>query len=277
MKKKFKLKCFLNKKNCNFPFLGKNIKFAFKSKKLNYLKCVTCMLSFQKILQNDINILNKKVAKFYDRKYFYKSYKENNEMYKKRKRQYEIDKKYLLQNFKDSSNKKILDYGCGNGEFLKNFKSKKFGYEFNEAADKKSNINYLNLKQIPKYKFDVIIMRGVIEHIPEFYKILKILFKSLKKKGIFFITATPNNLCLPYFNKPSKFHLNNQRHIYHFNHINLGSFFLKNNFLNTQIVFQYLETPYKNFNSNYLDMRIKQKKTPSHPGNMMTLAFKKMK
>ena len=101
--------------------------------------------------------------------------------------------------------------------------------------------------------------------------------KQILKKGIFFITATPNNLCLPYFNKPSKFHLNNLRHIYHFNHINLGSFFLKNNFLNTQIVFQYLETPYKNLNSNYIDMKKLQKKTPSHPGNMMTLAFKKMK
>ena len=28
-------------------------------------------------------------------------------------------------------------------------------------------------------------MRGVIEHIPEFYKVIKTLFKSLKKKGIF--------------------------------------------------------------------------------------------
>lgn len=277
MKKRFKLKCFLNKKDCNFPFSGKNIKFAFKSENLNYLKCTTCMLSFQKILQENVNIVNKKVAKFYDRKYFYKTYKEKNSMYKKRKIQYEIDKKYLLKNFKDNSNKKILDYGCGNGEFLKKFKSKKFGYEFNETVDKKKNINYLNLEKISKYKFDVIIMRGVIEHIPEFYKVLKTLFKSLKKKGIFFITATPNNLCLPYFNKPSKFHLNNLRHIYHFNHINLGSFFLKNNFLNTQIIFQYLETPYKNFNSNYLAMKTTQKKSPSHPGNMMTLAFKKMK
>ena len=84
MKKKFKLKCFLNKKGCHFPFPGKNIKFAFKSENLSYLKCEICMLSFQKILQNDINIVNKKLLNFMIENIFI-NLKENNEMYKKEK------------------------------------------------------------------------------------------------------------------------------------------------------------------------------------------------
>ncbi len=277
MKNKNKLKCFLSDKKCSFPFKGKNIKFAFKFNKLTYLKCETCMLSFQTILQDDIKKVNEKVAKFYNRKYFYKTYKENNLMFFKRRTQYKIDKKYLVKNFDDSANKKILDYGCGNGEFLTYFKSKKYGYEFNKEADKKSKVKYLNYNEISKFKYDAIIMRGVIEHVPEFYKVLKLLFRCLKKGGIFFITATPNNLCLPYFIKAKNFHLNNPRHIYHFNHINLGSFFLKNNFLNVQVVFQYNETPYKDYNSNFSNLRKKNKSTEAHPGNMMTLSFKKMK
>ena len=260
MNKKNKLKCFLNNKNCSFPLKGKNIKFAFYFNKLKYLKCETCMLSFQTILQSDIKVVNKKVAKFYNRKYFYKTYKENNSMYLKRKMQYKEDKKYFLKNFDDNANKKILDFGCGNGEFLSLFKSKKYGYEFNKDVDKKTKINYLNYNDIFELKYDAIIMRGVVEHIPEFYKELKKLFKCLKKGGIFFISATPNNLSLPFYLKAKNFHLNNERHIYHFNHINLGSFFLKNNFLNIQIAFQYDETPYKNYHSNFLNLKMKKKK-----------------
>ena len=37
---------------------------------------------------------------------------------------YNLDKKIILKYFKDNKTKKILDYGCGNGEFLNLFKSK---------------------------------------------------------------------------------------------------------------------------------------------------------
>ena len=276
MKKNKKLKCFLENKKCNFPFEGNNIRFSYEIKRKKYYRCSICMLSFQKILQGNVKIVNKEVNKFYNKIYYKKTYKDKNIMFKKREKQYNIDKKYLLKSFNDQPNKKILDYGCGNGEFLNKFKSKKYGYEINPNIQKKSKIKYLKTNEISKIKFDLIIMRGVIEHIPEFYSVCKKLFKSLKKNGIFFITATPNNLSLPYFNNPKKFHLNNERHIYNFNHVNLGAFFLKNNFLNTQVVFQYLETAYKNLNQDFLSLK-KNKKSTAHPGNMMTLSFKKMK
>ena len=99
-------------------------------------------------------------------------------MFKKRTKQYNLDKKYLLKNFSDKKNKKILDFGCGNGNFLKKFKSKKYGYEFNLEAKRNRSITYLEYKEIDLYKFDAIIMRGVIEHIPKFYLVLKKLFRS---------------------------------------------------------------------------------------------------
>jgi len=120
-------------------------------------------------------------------------------------------------------------------------------------------------------------MRGVIEHIPDFYLVLQKLFKSLKKNGIFFITATPNSLSLPFYLNPKKFNQNDSRHIYHFNHLNLGEFFLKNNFLNLQVAFQYDETPYKNYINDFYFLKNGKKKFPPHPGTMMTLVYKLMK
>ena len=60
----------------------------------------------------------------------------------------------------------------------------------------------------------------------------------------------------------------------------LGSnrlFFLKHNFLNLQIAFQYDETPYKNHKLDFKNLKNMKKVSPPHAGNMMTLVFKKMK
>ncbi len=277
------MRCFLKQKGCSFPKKSKNISFYYDfldkrgMGKMKYLKCKKCDLVFSSLLQNNLNQINEKLTNYYSKEYFGKFYKKKNLIYKKRNVQYNLDKKYLLKNFEDNKNKKILDFGCGNGEFLKRFKSKKFGYEFNKDIDKKGIIKYLKYKDIFKYKFDVIIMRGVIEHIPNFSAVLKKLFKCIKTNGIFYITATPNSLSLPYLIAPHKFNQNNFGHIYHFNHLNLGLFFLKNNFLNLQIVFQYDETPYKNNKLDFKNLKNMKKVSPPHPGNMMTLLFKKMK
>ena len=45
----------------------------------------------------------------------------------------------------------------------------------------------------------MIIMRGVIEHLPDFDQIVKKLSKCLVKNGLFYITATPNIYNLTFF------------------------------------------------------------------------------
>jgi len=277
------MKCYLKIKGCNFPNKSSDIKYAYKygdgKKKYRYLECKKCFLSFNEILQKPRIEINKYLKSLYTRDYFISSYtkQKKNDEYSKRKIQYNLDKKIILKYFKDNKTKKILDYGCGNGEFLNLFKSKKFGFEFNQDVDFKKGINYLNSNEIKNYNYDLVIMRGVIEHIPDFNLILKKIFKQMKKNSLFFITATPNNLTLPYFVDKKKFNQNSDRHIYHFNHLNLGYFFLKNNFTNLDITFLYFDTPYKNIKNDFNQMKLNRaKKLPPHVGNMMTLIFRKM-
>ena len=79
----------------------------------------------------------------------------------------------------------MLDFGCGNGEFLSLFKSKKFGYEYNLDAKVNQKITRISKKEVFTKKFDMIIMRGVIEHLPDFDQIVKKLSKCLVKNGLF--------------------------------------------------------------------------------------------
>ena len=90
-------------------------------------------------------------------------------------------------------------------------------------------------------------MRGVIEHIPNFEEVIKKkLSKCIKKSGLFYITATPNSNNLTFFLSNKDFNQNHPGHLFHFNNVNLSLLFLKNNFLNTVMKFEYLDTPYAN-------------------------------
>ena len=142
------MKCYLKIKGCNFPNKSSDIKYAYKygdgKKKYRYLECKKCFLSFNEILQKPRIEINKHLKSLYTRDYFitYYTKQKKNDLYFKRKIQYNLDKKIILKYFKDNKTKKILDYSCGNGEFLNLFKSKKFGYEFNQHVDFKKGINY---------------------------------------------------------------------------------------------------------------------------------------
>ena len=178
----------------------KNIKYFYKHLKKKYFKCFNCEFVFQYPLPT-----NSELTKYYNKSYFEKNYYIKNKEYNLRNKQYILDKKILLKYFDDKKNKKIFDYGCGNGEFLKKFKSKKFGYEFNKNAKVSNKIKILKLNEIKGKTFDLIIMRGVIEHITNFDEIIKKLSKSLKKNGLFYITATPNTNNLTFFFISKKF------------------------------------------------------------------------
>ena len=97
-------------------------------------------------------------------------------------------KRRVRQYWKTFKNKKILDFGCGDGKFLsilKKFTKDAYGIELN-----KYHINKLknkikifdNLEEI-NFKFDYITMFHVLEHLPKQILILKELKKKLKKNG----------------------------------------------------------------------------------------------
>ena len=101
------------------------------------------------------------------------------------------DDKRRYQQFKNIlKQKKILDFGCEFGGFLKNITNSKklFGLEVNKNCIKflKKNIKKINVidnLEKNKTKFDVITMFHVLEHIPYQIKTLKVLKSKLNSKG----------------------------------------------------------------------------------------------
>lgn len=123
-------------------------------------------------------------------------------------------------------------------------------------------------------------MRGVIEHIKNFELRVKMLISSLKVGGLFVITATPNSYSYNFQSNKKLFNQNNERHLYHFNHINLTEFFLKKKMYNIDVSFPYYDTPYSNASKDYKNLKKIENKfskiSPPSVGNMMSLVFKKM-
>lgn len=276
------MKCFLKVKNCSYPVLSANIIHSYKFKSINYRQCNICGLQFQ------YPIKKVEIKKIYDQNYYnnYYTNKVKNNLYNERKLQYNLDKKIFLKYFVDKKNKSILDYGCGNGEFLIKFKSKKYGFEINQNIEKMKKIEYITSKQILKKKFDAIFLRGVIEHIPDFAIVIPRLINRLKKNGLFFISATPNTKNVSFFLNKKSFKLNDKAHLYHFDYINLSIFFLKNCLYNIHTSLEYWDTPYKKISYDYnIQKKLlksfnynKKSNEISSPGvgNIMTLVYKKM-
>ena len=110
------------------------------------------------------------------------------------------NKSLLIKRYSRTGGKKILDIGCGTGDFLSYMQNKKWeidGIEKNEGARKiairknniKINSDLLSLKE--KNKYDVVTMWHVLEHVyyPQTY--IKKIYKILKKDGVIII-AVPN-------------------------------------------------------------------------------------
>ncbi|APD06797.1 hypothetical protein UJ101_01278 [Flavobacteriaceae bacterium UJ101] len=109
------------------------------------------------------------------------------------------NKKVVLQKYKASG--KLLDYGCGTGDFLNYIKDKfeATGIEPNEKAAnfarKKSSLKITNQTDLSQFKnetFDIITLWHVLEHIPNLKEISIELKRILKEEGILII-AVPNH------------------------------------------------------------------------------------
>tara|TARA_B100000963_G_scaffold359267_1_gene386056 strand:+ start:556 stop:1434 length:879 start_codon:yes stop_codon:yes gene_type:complete len=203
-----------------------------------------------------------------------------------RKKMYEIDFKYLSLYMKKG---KLLDIGCSNGGFLKILQKKynSFGIDIDAEAIKiAKKTKYLSkkffnisLNEVKNKlgKFDIAILRGVIEHVENPREYFKQISKILNKNGIIFISATPNvdsPCAIKFKDKWNQFDP--------IQHINLFSCETINKIGNDygfKLIGQhypYLETPYANKNTDFKNF-ISKKTTISPPfwGSMMTLILKK--
>lgn len=135
---------------------------------------------------------------------------------------------------KPKTGSKILDYGCGAGDFLE-FSQRKnlqiLGVEPNEnarkTAQKKVGQNLIinsELNQIPE-KFDIITLWHVLEHIPNLYEFLEELKSHLNPNGKIYI-AVPNykSFDAQYYKKHWAAY-DVPRHLWHFSPESLESLF----------------------------------------------------
>ena len=123
-----------------------------------------------------------------------------------------IIKKITNSNIYDYlNNKKILDIGCGTGEFLKNYhdlKNKCLGIDIQQNFKFKNKIGFTlkntdikNFINNNKKKFDIIFIFEFLEHLNlsdrEF--LFKNLFKLLNKNSLIFISTLNKNIISKFF------------------------------------------------------------------------------
>lgn len=109
------------------------------------------------------------------------------------------ESKYYMLNKMLNKSKRLLDFGCGKGSFVKLLISngyKAFAYdkskEITKFLDKEHIPHFKNTRVIPFHYFDIITCFDVIEHNINPKSILQIVKQKLKKKGVFII-STPNS------------------------------------------------------------------------------------
>ncbi|MFY0651555.1 MAG: class I SAM-dependent methyltransferase [Cyclobacteriaceae bacterium] len=140
-------------------------------------------------------------------------------------RKFTLRQKLRLLNF-FKTEKQLLDYGCGTGDFIAHCANNGWsvtGIEPNpqarEIAEKKVGKSVFNkLKKLDADQtFDIITLWHVLEHVHDINKLLKKLKALLSKKG-FLIIALPN--CDSWDQKHYKEHwaaYDVPRHLHHFN------------------------------------------------------------
>ncbi|RKE98805.1 class I SAM-dependent methyltransferase [Ichthyenterobacterium magnum] len=143
-----------------------------------------------------------------------------------------LKRKLKLINSFSFTEKKLLDVGCGTGDFLKVAKDSNWlvsGIEPNaearKIANKKTNNSVFEIEQLLKFKphsFDVISLWHVLEHLPKLDEHIAVFEKLLKPDGVLII-AVPNYKsydALHYKNYWAAFDV--PRHLWHFSQTSIS-------------------------------------------------------
>jgi len=225
--------------------------------KFNIVQCKQCGL----IYVNPRLPVNK-LSELYRQEYFAPYSDDVSEASKKREKTFKVEITELEQiTQKLGLNKKILDVGCGGGFFLGTLDKswEKHGAEINPIAAKfaadKFGINIFQGKladaNIPEETFDVIKMRGVIEHLPDPLSEIQRVYRILRKGGLLAIN-TPNigSICGKIYRE--KFRLVcPTHHIYYFSTKTLSLMLEKVGLKVLKVSYHYFDTPYANWKDGF--------------------------
>ena len=170
---------------------GKNLEAWAKLDYLEAKKCKDCgMISVNPHLNDE------GLSKVYQDYFTHRL--DEKELFEKRKIMYKIDHDWVT---KFINHGKMLDVGCSGGQFLSIFDSKKWerqGVEIDKDAAEFAKSKYdipVSIGYFPEIsfeeKFDLVVIRGVIEHFSDPISVLKKCAEVLKPNGFLFITATP--------------------------------------------------------------------------------------
>jgi 2-polyprenyl-3-methyl-5-hydroxy-6-metoxy-1,4-benzoquinol methylase len=212
----------------------------------------------------------------------------------RRSDQYGLDVQYLVRFFVAPSETKVLDYGCSGGGYLDSMPQnwRKFGYEVNPTyleylPKNKPHIHvYKSLSEIDEL-FNLITMRGVIEHIQQHDNVIELISKRLVDGGGLFISATPDfsSVCACLY-KEKWNQILCPAHIHQFTISSLALLMARAGLVLRHLSHPYSETPYalwekdsKAFLSNSAEKHdhcFPSGTQHAFPGNMMTAFFEKV-
>jgi 2-polyprenyl-3-methyl-5-hydroxy-6-metoxy-1,4-benzoquinol methylase len=214
-------------------------------------------------------------------------------LYLQRQVQYALDVELLLECRKFGA-VRVLDYGCSSGGYLDAMPPewKKSGFEINPfhiqyVLENKKHIKVFDSVAAIGGQFDLITMRGVIEHIPDHTELITFFEQHLAPGGAVFITATPDvsSVCATLYK--SKW---NQvvcpEHIHQFSPTSLSFLLARAGLVLRSLNHPYMGTPYADwtqdkarFADNFLKLQQDSNAdiVPMHAfvGNMMSALYEK--
>ena len=256
-----------------------------KNKYLVARKCKKCNMISTNPYFNEEGVIN-----LYDK--YLSQRKQNKFKMDARNIMYEIDKNWIIKYVKSGD---ILDVGCSGGYFLSYFDKNKFNLEgveiSKEAADTAKQLYNIDVrvgifsKLNFEKEYDLIMMRGVIEHFIDPLSEIKKATSILRKGGKLFITATPNGDSFSFEIYRDKWSLFTPDHVHFFSIENLNKIMEKFNLKYISHHYQYSETPYANIDKDNTKIKediikiskgIEVETSGPFLGNMLTAVWEKV-
>ena len=224
----------------------------FFGKSVNVCKCLNCGHGF-----HQERYTPEQFTDMYQAQYAQEYLVDGNVQFVQRQAQYQQDVNWLLAG-ETRRSLRVLDFGCSSGLYLQAMPDtwNKSGFEINPVHLQhiRQTLPHITSYDDPEAitaQFDVITLRGVIEHIPDHSDLLRLLDRCLAPGGKLHISATPDfsSVCASLYKG-----LWNQamcpEHIHQFTSASLSLLLAKSNLVLQRLAYPYLETPYAQWASD---------------------------